>query len=319
MRNATFDYVGLGYVGIGAPDPAAWRLFGTRICGLAPARILPGGQAGPRLVDEAAEGVAADGTVYLKMDDRQWRLAVHARESSSLEYLGFELRDEGEFERTCEVLTKRGAALREGEASEAEARSVGRLAVLEDPAGHRVELFSTPVRDRDFVSEGGTQFLTGELGMGHVVLYVPDIHAALDFYRNTLGFVRSDFLRFGPDDLGIHFLRCTRRHHSVALLHLGALSGLQHLMLETTSLDDVGRALDRALGDAVPITSGLGRHRNDETVSFYMQSPSGFDVEIGWDGLLVGDDWVENEFAGGGDLWGHHGLDADTLAPPEDA
>ena len=36
---------------------------------------------------------------------------------------------------------------------------------------------------------------------------------------------------------------------------------------------------------------------------------------IGWDGVLIGDDWVENEFAGGGDLWGHHGLDAQALLP----
>jgi 3,4-dihydroxy-9,10-secoandrosta-1,3,5(10)-triene-9,17-dione 4,5-dioxygenase len=50
-------------------------------------------------------------------------------------------------------------------------------------------------------------------------------------------------------------------------------------------------------------------------VSFYMQGPAGFDVEIGWDGVLVGEDWVENEFAGTGDEWGHHGLDADALKP----
>jgi hypothetical protein len=46
-----------------------------------------------------------------------------------------------------------------------------------------------------------------------------------------------------------------------------------------------------------------------------MQGPSGFDLEIGWDGVLVGDDWVENEFGGGGDEWGHHGLDAESLKP----
>jgi hypothetical protein len=48
-----------------------------------------------------------------------------------------------------------------------------------------------------------------------------------------------------------------------------------------------------------------------------MQGPSRFDIEIGWDGLMVGDDWVEHEFAGGGDTWGHHGLDAESLKPRE--
>ena len=101
------------------------------------------------------------------------------------------------------------------------------------------------------------------------------------------------------------------------LLHIGDLTGLQHLMLETTRLDHVGQALDRAISRGVTITSGLGRHRNDETVSFYMQGPSGFDIEIGWDAVIVGDDWVEHEFAGGGDLWGHRGLDADSLKPKD--
>ena len=132
-----------------------------------------------------------------------------------------------------------------------------------------------------------------------------------------LGFARTDWMAFGPDGMGIHFLRCTRRHHTIALLKVGPPSGLQHLMLEMTSLDGVGRALDRALAAGVPISSSLGRHRNDGTVSFYMRGPSGFDVEIGWDGLLVGPDWVEHEFAGGGDVWGHRGLDASALLPPD--
>ena len=72
------------------------------------------------------------------------------------------------------------------------------------------------------------------------------------------------------------------------------------------------------MAQKVPISSGLGRHRNDKTVSFYMKGPSGFDVEIGWDALLVGDDWVEHEFAGGGDDWGHHGLTAESLKPDDE-
>ena len=143
------------------------------------------------------------------------------------------------------------------------------------------------------------------------------IEAALAFYRDVLGFRRTDYMNFGPDGMGIHFLRCTARHHSIALLQVGPPQGLQHVMFEATSLDGVGRAHDRALAAGVPISSNLGRHRNDKTVSFSMQGPSGFDVEIGCDGLLVGEDWVEHEFAGGGDDWGHHGLDAESLQPKD--
>lgn len=311
-------YGGLGYVGVGAPDPAAWVDFATGICGLMPAPILPG--PGPiRVPSPERRGVAEDGTAYLKMDDRQWRLAIHPRPEPGLEYVGFELKSKAAFTRTLEELDAGGAKWRAGSAEECEARGVAELAVLADPAGHRVELFRAPLRDRGFQSAQGTTFLTGGLGMGHVVLYVADVEAALDFYRGTLGFERSDYMHFGPDGMGIHFLRCTARHHSIALLQVGPPSGVQHLMFEMTTLDQVGMALDRALAAKIPITSGLGRHRNDETVSFYMQGPSGFDIEIGWDGLLVDDTWVENEFGGGGDLWGHHGLTAEAMQSKDDS
>ena len=317
MNTTRIEYAGLGYVGVAANDPRAWLEFATDVCGLMPSTIPPGDR-GPILAPAPERGgTGPDGSVYLKMDDRQWRIAVHPGEEPGLRYLGFEVKSQGSFDLVVEQLQKRGGDVRPGTPEELDARSVASLAVLEDPAGHRIELFAGPVRDRDFRSPSGTRFLTGDLGMGHVVLYVPDVEAALAFYRNVLGFERSDYMTFGPGGMGIHFLRCTRRHHSIALLQIGELTGLQHLMLETESLDDLGGALDRAMAKGVPITSSLGRHRNDETVSFYMQGPSGFDVEIGWDGLLIGDDWVENEFAGGGDLWGHHGLDAESLKPRE--
>ena len=316
MSENTFSLGGLGYVGLLAQDPASWRDFGTQVCGLAPALIPPGPRRNgiPTPAPET-QGRAEDGSIFLKMDDRQWRLAIHPSDSNGLAYLGFEVSSETEFARALESISGKGVAIREGAAEERQLRSVGSLAVLEDPAGHRLELFSTPVIDQPFRSEFDIDFLTGDLGMGHVVLYVPEIEPALDFYRDVLGFERTDFMNFGPEGMGIHFLRCTRRHHSVALLQIGDLSGLQHLMLEATSLDGVGKAIDRAKSAGVEIASTLGRHRNDKTVSFYMKGPSGLEVELGWDGMLIDEGWVEHEFAGGGDDWGHAGLDAESLAP----
>jgi 3,4-dihydroxy-9,10-secoandrosta-1,3,5(10)-triene-9,17-dione 4,5-dioxygenase len=315
MNSTRISYNGLGYVGVAARDPIGWRDFATDVCGLMPSLTPPGKRDGMLLSTPEAKGIAADGTAFLKMDDRQWRIAVHPGDEPGLRYLGFEVPSLEALDFAVASVRERGAEARPGTQEELEARAVAALAVLEDPAGHRIELFCGPIRDRDFLSPTGASFLTGDLGMGHAVLHVPDIDAALAFYRGVLGFVRSDFMTFGPDGQSIHFLRCTRRHHSIALLHLADLTGLQHLMLEATTIDAVGKALDSALAHDIPISSSLGRHRNDETVSFYMQGPSGFDLEIGWDGLLIGDDWVENEFAGSGDLWGHHGLDAQALLP----
>lgn len=306
---------GLGYAGVFAPDPVAWRAFATGVCGFVPAEIVPGPRPqGIALPTPGAEGLAADGSCYLKLDRRQWRLAVHPGAAPGLAYLGFELRTERDLDRQIEELVDAKIEVREGSQAERDARGVDRLAVVQDPFGHRLELFQGPIIDGPFVSPTGITFETGSLGMGHAVLFVADVEAALAFYRGVLGFQRSDYMVFGPENRGIHFLRCTPRHHSLALLQIGPPSGLQHLMFEATSLDGVGRALDRALQAGVPISSGLGRHRNDGILSFYMHGPSGFDVEIGWGGVLCGDDWSERQFAGGDD-WGHHGLVADSLQP----
>ncbi|MAG34475.1 MAG: glyoxalase [Deltaproteobacteria bacterium] len=316
MNDDRLPLRGLGYVGIHAPDPVGWRDFATSICGLAPALTPPGPREnGVPIPAPDAVGIAADGSAFLKMDRRQWRLAVHPGQTPGLAYLGFELPTVADLESAMESISKRGVAIRAGTADELEARSVSGLAVFEDPAGHRLELFCSPIIDEPFVSAVDIEFQTGALGMGHAVLYVSEIETALDFYRDVLGFMRSDYMCFGPDGMGIHFLRCTPRHHTLALLQVGPPSGLQHLMFEATSLDGVGKTLDRVTTAGIPISSNLGRHRNDKMVSFYMRGPSGFDVEIGYDGLLVGDDWVEHEIAGFGDEWGHHGLDADALQP----
>jgi len=76
-------------------------------------------------------------------------------------------------------------------------------------------------------------------------------------------------------------------------------------MVEVTTLDALGAAFDRATEAGMTITRGLGRHLNDKMVSFYMQSPAGFEVEIGFDGVLVDDaTWCDRE-AAGGEIWGH--------------
>jgi 3,4-dihydroxy-9,10-secoandrosta-1,3,5(10)-triene-9,17-dione 4,5-dioxygenase len=76
-------------------------------------------------------------------------------------------------------------------------------------------------------------------------------------------------------------------------------------MLEVERLDDVGRALERVRKHKVPLSATLGRHMNDEMVSFYVKSPGGFDVEFGCEGLTVDDRrWVARESTAVS-YWGH--------------
>jgi len=190
----------------------------------------------------------------------------------------------------------------------------GMTAILlgEDPAGNVLEFFHGPTMDFKFASaQPGTRFKAGALGFGHVNLFVMDLQANLDFYLRVLGFKLSDYIRFGAMG-SVHFLRCNARHHSIALVAGADINAVHHLYFEMQDIDSVGCALDRVMRRDIPISSSLGRHINDNTLSFYMQSPLGFDVELGCDGMLVEEPWTAREFCEG-DIWGHHGLTAQAL------
>jgi 3,4-dihydroxy-9,10-secoandrosta-1,3,5(10)-triene-9,17-dione 4,5-dioxygenase len=106
--------------------------------------------------------------------------------------------------------------------------------------------------------------------------------------------------------LPIHFFHCgNARHHSLALAGFPVESGCVHVMVEVESMPEVGRAMDRRAADGAKLTATLGQHTNDKMTSFYMQSPSGFDVEFGYGGAVC--DWQEHivhEFTRVS-LWGH--------------
>lgn len=309
----------LGYLGIASPSPAQWLSYAVDVVGMMPARAIPGeGWGTPQSATQHnATGVAADGSVYLKMDDRQWRIAVHPSDQrEGLAYLGLEVEDKLALEASVVELEAAGVAVRVGSEEEARGRAVSGIAYFTDPAGHALELFYGPTQDYNFHSPcNGQQFVAGHLGIGHMNIFVEDLEANYEFYTRVLGFKLSDYIRMGPDS-ALKFLRCNERHHSIALIGMGDIRGLQHVMFEMRDIDDVGKTLDRAMAREVTISSTLGRHRNDGMLSFYMRSPSSFDVEIGCGCLLIDDSWTVNEFCEG-DVWGHHGLVDAVMATGE--
>jgi 2,3-dihydroxybiphenyl 1,2-dioxygenase len=293
------DLRGIGYLGVNVPDRKAWVNYATGVVGLMPSPAPPALPAG------------ADVT-YLKADERQWRIAVHEADQPGLAYLGLETLNRAAFERAVEHLQARGAAPQRASAEERAARGVTDMAYVIDPNGFRVEVFWGPVVDVAFDSPiGATGFVTTN-GFGHVVLLVADLDKAAAFYTETLGFRLSDYADFGHG-MGAQFLRCTPRHHTVAVIAVGGIVGLQHIAFEVPDVDQVGLALDRATQAGAQITASLGRHKNDQMLSFYMRSPAGFDVEVGCGARLIDDNtWTANQFVG--DVWGHHGLTAESVA-----
>jgi 2,3-dihydroxybiphenyl 1,2-dioxygenase len=159
------------------------------------------------------------------------------------------------------------------------------------------------------------------MGLGHIVIRVDDSARSLHFYRDVLGMRISDFIelqkghRLGRQ-LSLTFMHCNPRHHSVAFGEIPVPKRLLHFMLQTKTLDDVCTTMYLAQDRGISISASLGRHTNDHMVSFYMRSPSGFEIEYGFGARTVDDaTWkVQQHYSGS--MWGHRGMGA---APPQKA
>jgi 3,4-dihydroxy-9,10-secoandrosta-1,3,5(10)-triene-9,17-dione 4,5-dioxygenase len=287
----------LGYLRFESADVPAWREFGVRVLGM-------------------TEGRGPDaGALYLRMDDFPARLVIVAGERDRLLASGWEVSGEADLAGVARALDEAGVAVKTATAAELAERRVGQMLRFDDPAGNALEVFcGAALEHRPAISPYGNRFVTGQQGMGHVVLPVSDGEAALRFYTEVLGFRLRDSMRMAPELFGqpaggpplwMRFLGCNPRHHSLALAPFPAPAGIVHLMIEVAALDDVGRAMDRCARRGARMSATLGRHANDLMVSFYVATPGGFDIEYGTDGRLVDDaTWVSRETTAIS-LWGH--------------
>ncbi|SFQ08986.1 3,4-dihydroxy-9,10-secoandrosta-1,3,5(10)-triene-9,17-dione 4,5-dioxygenase [Amycolatopsis arida] len=287
----------LGYLRIEATDMAAWREYGLKVLGM-------------------VEGKGADSdALYLRMDDFPYRLVIVPGETDRLAQAGWEAATGEELAEVRRRLEEHGVPVKDGTAELRAERRVDELITFEDPSGNTLEVFSgIALEHRRVVSPYGHAFVTGEQGLGHVVLSTHDDEASLRFYRDVLGFRLRDSMRLPPQLVGrpadgppawLRFLGCNPRHHSLAFLPMPTPSGIVHLMIEVGNTDDVGLCLDRAKRRGVPMSATLGRHVNDLMLSFYMKTPGGFDVEFGCEGRQVDDEkWIARESTAVS-LWGH--------------
>ncbi|WP_060511884.1 VOC family protein [Pseudomonas sp. NBRC 111124] len=255
---------------------------------------------------------APGGGLYVKMDERPYRMLVVEGDAPRYLASGWELASEQAYEQALQHLERCGVAWKVGSAQAIEQRGVQALVTVSDPSGNQHELSWGHRSDcQPFISpQGVPRFVTGDMGLGHTVLPAPDFDATLAFAKEVLGFGLSDIFNFRPDPsappVRIHFLHCANaRHHSLALAEYPVPSGCVHVMVEVDSMTEVGRAHDRLQAHGGQLSATLGQHLNDHMTSFYMKTPSGFDLEYGYGGLQV--DWAEHsafEFTRVS-IWGH--------------
>ena len=150
-------------------------------------------------------------------------------------------------------------------------------------------------------------------GLGHAVLIVPDWDAATRFFVDVLDFRVSDDIEAG---VKVRFLHCNPRHHSLAFSAVPGMAGFHHLMLEVTDPSQVDRADDLVQAHGLPVAMTLGKHTNDEMYSFYVRTPSGFEIEYGSGGRIIDttQPWQPGHYDAMS-TWGHEPPPGETLFP----
>lgn len=286
----------LGYLGITTAQVSAWRTFAVEALGM------------------ALEEVDGRGTQAIRLDNRAARIVLESGGDEALAYMGWEVADPDALGDVTDALERAGYQVTSATSEELDIRQVSEMAWTRDPAGWRVEI-AHGAAQRDDPPEfphAVAGFETGALGLGHIVVQSPEAERSVAFYRDVLGLRLRDQL-----DDSLWFLGCNPRHHSIGIADIGGPARPLHLMVEVRELDDLGAAFDRCV-DRGDQTSLLGLHSNDRMLSFYVRTPSGFEIEYGWNGLLVDDaTWVATTIDRPS-IWGHRQLDAEhppTLRP----
>ncbi|MBM4726660.1 biphenyl-2,3-diol 1,2-dioxygenase [Prescottella equi] len=284
------DIRGLGYLRIQTQDIARWRELVVDGLGMA-----------------TGSGPDPDG-LYLRLDERRARLIVLPGDTDKAQAVGWEVRDHFALQRVREAVEKAGIAVEELSLEETDYRDAEKVIAFDDPAGTRVEVFFGPVLDHSpVVTPHGGRWVTGEQGLGHVVLPTAKFAESYAFYTEVLGFLPRGAIRLQDGVSRVRFLGVNQRHHSLALCPAPPTEepGLVHLMTEVDTLDAVGQALDRVAKLGFTISSTLGRHTNDKMISFYVRAPGGWDLEFGTEGMLVDETFYTAEEITADSYWGH--------------
>lgn len=240
-------------------------------------------------------------SLNLRLDHYKSRIFIESGSADDMVAAGWEFTSEASLNSyVSNLIKKSGLQVVEADENFKANRSVEKLFLHTDTGGMRHEFYY-----RASHAEQGDTFDTSkithgfrtadELGIGHFVV-ADDLDGTLtDFYLNTLGLQLSDTC-YGPVKPGVNmvvsFLRThTGRHHSIATAKLPFKSEkkIHHIMFEVNKLVDVGKAFDRCKEAGLVFEMELGGHPNDQVFSFYVKTPSGFALEIGYGAITVND------------------------------
>ncbi len=292
-----FGSVHLGYVVVESNKLTDWHRFGADAIGLH--------------VDELDND-----TMRFRMDDRASRFLIQRGSREDVIGAGWMVDDHQTFEEILRRVADRGVAVTEGTSEECALRGVERLWRFPGPKGIVTEIFTKAVTTDAHLRMQNTAFVTGASGMGHLAITTkrPD---QLRAYYNTVFDARiTDFIdeNISGMTLKIRFLRVNERHHSIAIANVVGLpidpirTSIQHMNIQVATLDDMIGSFERVENLGFAMAWSVGQHTNDRELSYYCVTPSGFELEVGWNPVVITPEleatWEPSTYAGIS-TWGH--------------
>ncbi|MBF6435352.1 VOC family protein [Nocardia cyriacigeorgica] len=302
---SVFGAVHLGYLEVRSQRLTEWDRFGRSAIGLHVDRL--------------------DGdTLRFRLDDRACRFLIRQGTDEDVTAIGWQVDDHETFDRILARLADRGVPIREGTGLEAALRGVERLWRFPGPKGIATEIFTTAVTTAEPLRMLSSGWVTGEAGMGHVAIVSREPEAMHSYYRTLFDCKLSDFIDENISGLRmrIRFLRVNERHHSIAVANIRGITidpirtRVQHVNIQSATLDDMLAAYGRVTDLGFRMAWSVGQHTNDRELSFYCVTPSGFELEVGWNPVVVTPEldaaWQATTYQGIS-TWGHHTVSAGPL------
>ena len=123
------------------------------------------------------------------MDERAARMIVVPGDTERVITVGWEVRDRAALQRVKATLDGAGVPFKQLSQEEADARRVEEAITFEDPAGITLEVFHGAVLDHSpVITPFGAKFITGDQGMGHVVVPATRPQRAVRLLHRGAGF-----------------------------------------------------------------------------------------------------------------------------------
>ncbi len=273
--DSVFGQVQLGYLVVESSRLLDWHRFGADAIGLH--------------VDRPTDDV-----LRFRLDDHACRFLIRRGPAEDVTAIGWHIADHEAFDEVLRRVVDRGVLVQEGTAEEAALRGVERLWRFPGPKGVVQEVFTTARTTTEPLQMITSGFVTGASGMGHVALTSRDPVSIHRYFGTVFDSRLSDFIdeTMSGVRMKIRFLRVNERHHSIAVAGTRGIAmdpirtSVQHVNIQVADLDDMLGAYERVTDLGFRMAWTVGQHTNDRELSFYCVTPSGFELEVGWDPIV---------------------------------